>query len=221
MSRTVVREAKRILSERGLVAVRQGVPSRVLDREMWDLLDPAVLLAHRGTAGYHELLLEVHEARMMLEPTAAEWAARKASPEAKAAIRQATEGIEWTGDTSRYVSADLAFHRAVQQASGNRIAYRALEPLCELFVIEVDATVRAGCTPLVDATRMEHGAVADAIVRSDPAGAAHAMSEHLERSLARFEQSREKVSTAAAEAPGRTAGGPTAAAVSGDPGTSA
>ena len=42
-SRTVVREALKLLEERGLLRVEQGRGTRVQPRSSWDLLDPAVL----------------------------------------------------------------------------------------------------------------------------------------------------------------------------------
>src|SRR5690349_19369748 len=42
-SRTVIREALKLLEERGLVRVEQGRGTRVQPRSSWDLLDPLVL----------------------------------------------------------------------------------------------------------------------------------------------------------------------------------
>src|SRR5471032_270968 len=42
-SRTVVREALKLLEERGLLRVEQGRGTRVQPRTTWDLLDPTVL----------------------------------------------------------------------------------------------------------------------------------------------------------------------------------
>lgn len=47
VSRTVVREALRILGQKGLVDVKHGSGTRVCPPERWDALDP--LLIDRGT----------------------------------------------------------------------------------------------------------------------------------------------------------------------------
>ena len=45
VSRSVVREALRVLGEKGLVEVRHGSGTRVTTPDRWDPLDPAVLAA--------------------------------------------------------------------------------------------------------------------------------------------------------------------------------
>src|ERR1700737_4436025 len=48
VSRSVVREALRVLGEKGLVDVRHGSGTRVTSPDRWDPLDPAILSVLRG-----------------------------------------------------------------------------------------------------------------------------------------------------------------------------
>src|SRR3954469_23919052 len=80
-SRTVIREALKLLEERGLVRVEQGRGTTVQPRDMWNLLDPVVL---RTALLYdHDLTLldDLVETRMLLEREMARAAAARLTPE--------------------------------------------------------------------------------------------------------------------------------------------
>src|SRR5690349_8565847 len=86
VSRTVVREAIKVLAAKGLVESRPKVGTRVRPRRDWNLLDPDVL-AWRYEAGPDEgFLEEISEVRGVIEPAAAALAAERSTADEAAAI---------------------------------------------------------------------------------------------------------------------------------------
>ena len=80
VSRIVTREAMRILSTRGVVAVRQGRNTAVSPIDRWNLLDPEVLIALFKAGKLGSLSQDIVDMRKMLEVEAAGLAAGRASP---------------------------------------------------------------------------------------------------------------------------------------------
>jgi GntR family galactonate operon transcriptional repressor len=83
-SRSVVRDAVKILVSKGLVTV--GTPVR--PRSDWSLLDQDVLGSMSSDGLAHEMLLAPGETRQIVEPAAAALAAERATAEDRAHIRQ-------------------------------------------------------------------------------------------------------------------------------------
>ena len=92
VSRTVIREATKVLAAKGLVESRSKRGTVVLPRSDWRLLDPDVL-AWLSEAGLDpEFLRGMFEVRRIIEPAVARLAAERATPEELAAIRVAVRG---------------------------------------------------------------------------------------------------------------------------------
>src|SRR3954454_19110973 len=81
MSRTVVREALKMLEERGLVRVEQGRGTTVQPRNSWNLLDPVVLAIARAQDGKMSLLGNLVAVRAVLEREMAAAAASRLTAE--------------------------------------------------------------------------------------------------------------------------------------------
>ena len=77
VSRTVVREAVRILNAKGLVESSPMRGTRVRPRSSWHLLDPDVLGWWAGVGGAAEILRDLAEIRRIIEPPAARLAAER------------------------------------------------------------------------------------------------------------------------------------------------
>src|SRR5438034_2683712 len=96
-SRTVVREAVKVLAAKGLVESRPKTGTRVRPRDAWNLLDPDVLTWQQdGAAASEELLRKLTEVRRIIEPAAAELAAARADAADIAALERALEAMEAT-----------------------------------------------------------------------------------------------------------------------------
>jgi DNA-binding FadR family transcriptional regulator len=123
VSRTALREAMQFLSAQGMVRARTRAGTVVLPGEEWNFLDPMVLdaaLRHRANTSFYEALLE---ARALLEPEAARLAAARATARQVALIEEAFFAMVESNsrDDEAWSRADLAFHTAIIEASGNWI----------------------------------------------------------------------------------------------------
>src|SRR5881398_3488194 len=92
VSRTVLREAIKVLAAKGLVEARPKIGTRVRPRDAWNLLDPDVLAWQQRGAGSPSLLRALTEVRRSIEPAAAELAASRADAGDLAALGAALEG---------------------------------------------------------------------------------------------------------------------------------
>ena len=97
--------------------------TRVRPRDDWRLLDPDVLSWHPDMRRDPHLVESLIEARRMIEPAAAEWAAERGSANDLAAIETAYLAMAAALPDNRAAccEADLAFHRAVIAASNNLV----------------------------------------------------------------------------------------------------
>ncbi|MCC7497782.1 MAG: FadR family transcriptional regulator [Bryobacterales bacterium] len=140
VSRIVVREAMKILQDRGLVEVRAGRGTRVVSREL-DRVKEALARVFADqpvpSLADMELMLEL---RQVLEETAAELASVRATPDDLAAMERALQGMECEGSEAETMEADLAFHHAVARASHNRYLEMIIEPLTQVFLQQIQIT---------------------------------------------------------------------------------
>lgn len=120
-SRNIVREAVKILSEKGLLRSRPRHGTSIRPEEQWNILDTDILrwLLKRKTS--LTLLKEFFDVRCQIEPAAAALAAELASDEQIGKIRLAMDRMEAAelGDDDP-LEADIAFHKALLEASNNR-----------------------------------------------------------------------------------------------------
>jgi len=166
VSRTVIREAVKILSSKGLCGIRRGIGTRVEPRTAWRLLDEDVLAWHQSAPPRVETMAQLMEMRLILEPNAAKWAATRATESDLDAIVQAVATMEQSkSDADAFVVADAGFHRAVLRAAHNEfmaalegVIYAAL--LTSIGLTNNDPADNESSIPF-------HRAVSDAIARQD------------------------------------------------------
>ncbi len=130
-SRSVLREAVKMLTAKGLLSARPRQGTRVEPESNWNLVDSDVLgwLLERKFSA--DLIAEFLQVRRAVEPHAARLAAQDASDDDRARIREAFERMRAAevGDDDPLLS-DVAFHVSILQASGNRF-FQQLESLVE------------------------------------------------------------------------------------------
>ncbi|HDR9835343.1 TPA: FadR family transcriptional regulator [Burkholderia multivorans] len=187
VSRTVLREALRTLTSKGLVESRPKVGTRVRPRRAWNLLDADLLDWYARVAPALSFALKLQEMREMIEPHAAAMAARVRAADAIAAIDEALDAMAAARNVDEWVRADLRFHLSVLEAGGNEL----LVPLGALIdrTLEAQLHLNARRAHVYNASLAEHAAVGDAIRAGDADGARRAMAALLAVTRARIEQS--------------------------------
>lgn len=178
VSRSVVREALRVLGEKGLIDVRHGSGTRVTTPDRWDPLDPAVLAALRVHEPSAVVLRDLLEARTIVECEVAALAAERADAAEHEALRAAL-GIMRTSldDPPRYVTGDSAFHLTLLRAARNRVLERMTQPMHEL--LSYAQALTDAIPGVLTRALAEHEAIADAVIRRDGPAAREAMRVHL------------------------------------------
>jgi DNA-binding FadR family transcriptional regulator len=183
VSRGVTRECIRALEERGLLSVRHGRGATVTPREQWDIFDPDVISALLEGSAAVEVLGDYLECRRILEIECAGLAAERGRADdhdelkrcfgrMEAAVRSRDGGAE-----AAFHDADIAFHQALVDATGNL----ALGTLTR----RIHDALLAARYPLARPTYRrrralpEHDAILRAVVGGDADGARVAMAEHL------------------------------------------
>ena len=120
VSRSVTREAVKMLTAKGLLTARPRKGTTVQPSSSWNLFDPDVLRWLLERKFSLDLLRQFSELRLAIEPAAAALAAASADVAGIAAIRSGyarMEAAERGDDDS--LEADIAFHIAIMEATGN------------------------------------------------------------------------------------------------------
>ena len=182
VSRTVVREAVKMLQEKGLVLVRQGSGTTVTPPVTWNMLDEVVLAAAVAQDEGLGILDDLVVTRRLLESDMANVAARSATPDVIERLGALVDRMdELVDDHVTYVDHDRAFHDLIMQASDNRIA-RAVVRALESRVINTDRYMGRPQHELCIASNRGHRKVYERIAAHDPDGAAEAMFTHITES---------------------------------------
>ncbi len=175
VSRTVIREAVRILVTKGLLTTKHGVGTVVqaanLDNVVASL---SLLLRTRGIS-----LDNLHQVRSILELENAGLAAAQATEADVACLRRILSDMESaTADSETFASLDAEFHTAIAQTTHNPLLIVLLDPIRDLMR---DIRLSVSRYPELFSTVMpDHREIVDRIVAKDAEGARQAMRKHLE-----------------------------------------
>jgi DNA-binding FadR family transcriptional regulator len=176
VSRTVLREALKMLAAKGLVQAKARIGTRVRPRASWNFFDPDVLLWHARTGFGPEFLAHLGEMRLALEPDAAALAAIRRTDEQLAAMREAAEVMGQPGISHEdFVNADLQLHLTIAAAARNPF-FLSISTLIEVALVAMMSIA----SPVDDAPRLvrsvaDHKAIVGAIAAREPERARRAM----------------------------------------------
>ncbi|ROS20804.1 GntR family transcriptional regulator [Rathayibacter sp. PhB127] len=176
VSRSVMREAVRVLESLGLVVSRRRAGTRVQPPECWNALDPRVIGWSLDGPDRQAQLHRLSQLRLGVEPLAARLAAEHASSEQRAALVAAAGGMSEharAADREAYLAADTAFHQTLLAASGNPL----LAQLGDLVAEVLAGRTRHALMPReADSEAVGlHQAVAAAVAEGDGEAAEAAM----------------------------------------------
>jgi len=180
VSRTVIREALKVLAAKGLVVTRPRVGTVVCDPDNWSLLDPQVIGWHGPGLFDANLLGAVLETRRVLEPLAAGLAAERATLREIADLDGAWQLMqEASEDVEKFSVADTEFHRILYRASHNPVL-RQISSLIDAALTYSFETSNKTVFNRDDAVKCHH-AVVEALRMRDVNGAAAAASRLIEQ----------------------------------------
>ncbi|WP_427006087.1 FadR/GntR family transcriptional regulator [Pseudarthrobacter sp. H2] len=183
VSRSVVREATRVLCSMGMLESRRRLGTVVQPDDCWNLYDPQVIRWRLASSKRLEQLRALNELRGAIEPQAARLAAARASWDAGSDLVSQAARL-WAagqrGDKEEFLRLDIEFHGAVLKASGNPMFSQLQNLVAEVLT----GRTEHGLTPHLphhEALQL-HVDVASAIQRGEANAAHAAMSRIVEQS---------------------------------------
>src|SRR3546814_2188286 len=130
-SRTVLREAIKMLAAKGMVVSRSKVGTRVRERSAWNMFDTEVLRWYLEGGVDRRFLRDLAEIRLAVEPAAAALAAARRSEQDLAAMDAAiTTMRDANALHAGSADADLALHLAPADSCGH-VLMRSLAAVLE------------------------------------------------------------------------------------------
>jgi GntR family transcriptional regulator, galactonate operon transcriptional repressor len=181
VSLTVVREAMKVLTTKGLVDARQKRGTYVQPRASWHMLDADVIRWRFAGKVDHGFLDALHEVREIVEPAAARLAAARRTPHDVELLRDALHAMTAAADAGEAVQADVTFHRVLLGAAHNEVLEQ-MEVVLEAGLANRDRLVHGA--PHVEDAVPSHAAVVAAIEAGDTAAAEHAVRKLLSQAQA-------------------------------------
>lgn len=178
VGRNTVREAMQSLRTLGLVDIRPRLGARVLGQAAPNTLANSAVSMLIGD----QTLNELYEVRRILEPAAAARAAKHRSEDDLLAMRRARTHYRVAYEMGTPVwEADIEFHQAIAEASGNAVLAKVLAPVSDLLNSARQAT---GTLPAaVEIALGQHDEIADAIEARAATRARRAMTRHIESGI--------------------------------------
>ena len=184
VSRPTLREAFRVLAAKGLIVSRQKVGTSVRPKSDWNMLDPDFLAWHLRTALNEDFVNDLFQLRQMVEPQAAYLAALSRDPAALERISAAYTDMEASqGATDDVTAADLRFHQAILDATGNPFI-GALGGLIDTALVGTFELGWRAAASIRDDRLHQHRAVLKAISEGQAEEARERMAELLRDSVA-------------------------------------
>ena len=193
VSRITLRQAIAALRRMGIVSSRHGSGNYV--RDLARMRIPAELKGEFLGFGDHALE-EIVEARRALETVTVALAARHRTRTDLRALHRDLEAMRaHQDDLTLFIPADMHFHQAVAEASGNRLLASLMEAISEEQRLSMLLTVyRSGEERF---TVADHARIVEAVERGDEGAAQLAMKRHLAHMMSRYGKPRGHVSSRA------------------------
>lgn len=185
VSRAVIRESLKVLSEKGLIEIIPGKGAFVRHPEEGAVRDALQLYLRRQRD--EKFAGSLTEVRQILEgETAALAAGRATGEDIKRLEASVTEMEAHVDSLEKFAEADLQFHQALAAATHNELMALLLNPVTGLLT-----DIMMQLSPLPKAREeaiKHHRAILRAIKRHDGDSARRAMREHLSQFERRFKE---------------------------------
>lgn len=187
VGRPAVREAMQALQNAGLIEVQQGHRPKVTEPTPVSIISQIDIAARHLLTTSPNSLEHLKDVRQLIEVGIVVQAAQKATEEDLARIRATLDLQEryYKSDPDKFVDADIAFHNAIAETTGNPIfvaTSRAMLGWLKQFnpkIVRLDGKEHYSLK--------EHRKIYEFIAANDPDGAAYAMTDHLKRTREIFQ----------------------------------
>ncbi|WP_435298431.1 FadR/GntR family transcriptional regulator [Timonella sp. A28] len=188
VSRSVIREAIRVLQSLGLTESVKRVGTRVQPPSSWNALDPQLIRWRLASHDQGAQLRALTELRVAVEPAAAALAATFAPTDRSERLVQLAQEMRVAGeagDEHTFAHLDIEFHREILRSSGNDMFACLDSAISEV----IRGRTEHGFMPKhpSETTLKRHEAVAYAIVSKDAEGASAVMKEIMTRTMNELE----------------------------------
>jgi GntR family transcriptional regulator, transcriptional repressor for pyruvate dehydrogenase complex len=176
-SRTAVREATKILAQKGLIEMRPGRGTIVIDganEAMQDSIDLAIKLKLREVGGSNNLV----EVREILETEIAALATLRATETEIAMMREAIQTMdESLENADAFIVADNRFHEALAIATQNTLILILINSIVHLLSEQRKLIFAVAGGP--QRGQFHHRRILESVIKHDPEAARAAMRAHL------------------------------------------
>ncbi|HWR38198.1 MAG TPA: FadR/GntR family transcriptional regulator [Patescibacteria group bacterium] len=181
VSRSVLREALRVVESQGLITMVQGKGAYVRKPGLRTVIEPVQRLMRDGSITLANLM----QARIIIEPEVAKIASLNATEDQIRKLEQdCGEMIKYLEFPEKYLRADQNFHSRLAQSTGNPVFTIMMWPLINLFAGFVPLFYERPGTP--QQVFSAHEELVVAIKKRDAVSAERLMREHLAEVTARF-----------------------------------
>jgi len=178
VSRSILRESMKVLADKGMVEMKPRAGTRSRPRSAWRLLDPDILAWQAALGPDPRFVRDLCEVRLAIEPTAAGFAAVRATA---AELRTIEACLEARRRAAGHAAADalaeldLAFQSAVVDASHNQMLAQLSASIQEPF--RAALKLASGYPASVRLGLEAHEVLVESLRRRDPLGARRAAEE--------------------------------------------
>jgi GntR family transcriptional regulator, transcriptional repressor for pyruvate dehydrogenase complex len=179
VSRTVIREAIRILEAKGLILSQGGSGTYVRGIQTSDVVDS--LGMYIATQSSSIPYLELMEIRRVLEVQIAALAAERITEDFVEQLETMLVSMEATLESPEaFAQADLEFHMSLARATGNNLFEIILNPFIE--PLYEGRRLSSEIPGVAQEAMVHHRKILDMVKAGDGEGASEAMLSHLEQS---------------------------------------
>lgn len=176
VSRLVVREALRVLANKGLVEVISGRGAFVTDKTSIAAgRSLQLMIQHEGQGR----ILDLMQLREILEPAIAAQAALLITDEQLDRLHDCITSMDETEDPKVWIDADLCFHLTLAEATQNVILYQMINTVVDLLL---EQRLRTGLIEGSSARgQFHHKRIQEFVLKNDSEGARQAMLDHMQQ----------------------------------------
>ena len=167
ISRNVLREALRSLSEKGLLEIKPGKGIYVANLENEKVVSRLETMLLKNPTSYRTSFFDIVEARTIIELAVFDIASERATEEDIQSIYDVWEKMnQCNGDVELYSRFDLQFHLRISEATHNSVFPVLVNTLCKITGNQMFMFVRLNPDKM-ETVQQEHLEIIDAIKSKD------------------------------------------------------